>query len=230
METPVKKKAFSWSYSALTNFESCPHKHFKTRIERSVDDPMGEAALWGDRCHKALEAYVKNQVPLPEGMEEFQKYPDKILASAGNNKVEAEQKMCLTREMKPTTFFSKDAYVRCIIDGNFEKLDKAFVFDYKTGKKNPDSMQLQLSAAMIMEARPWINEVTNAFIWLKSDELTVEKFTRDDLPKIWQAFLPRAQRMEYMIKEGNFPKRSSGLCRAHCPVKSCEFNGRYGEK
>lgn len=222
----MNKKNFAWSYSALTSFEGCPHRYFKTRIEKSVPDPMGEAALWGNKVHKALENYLKTREPFPEGMEKYKELADTVISRAAGKSLQAEKKISLNKQLQPTGYFDKDVYLRVITDFNIEHGDKLFIGDWKTGAVKPDSMQLKLSAAAMMEERPWINVVINAFVWLKTGEVTTEKFTRKDLGRIWREFLPRAKRMETMIEAGNFPKKTSGLCRAHCPVVSCEFNGK----
>jgi hypothetical protein len=50
-------------------------------------------------------------------------------------------------------------------------------------------------------------------------------FQREDVPKIWQEFAPRVQRLELAHQENRWPKKPSGLCRKHCPVRDCEFHG-----
>ena len=56
----------AWSYSMLTAFETCPHQFYRVRVLKDVVEEQGEAALWGDRVHKALENRVRDQEPLPE--------------------------------------------------------------------------------------------------------------------------------------------------------------------
>lgn len=224
-------KPFAWSYSALTSFETCPFRHQQTRINKSIIEPQTEAILWGNKVHKALEDYVKSRTPLPESVKMYEPIVERLVKKAHDSeaKIEAEQKLALNKDLRQTRFFAKDVWVRGIVDVTLEKGNKVFVGDYKTGKRNPNSEQLMLSAAMVMQSRPWVEEVTNAFLWLKTNEVDSEKFTPDDLPSIWSMFLPRVQRMEEAIAEGNFPKRESGLCRNWCPVHSCEFNGKYDE-
>ncbi len=225
-------KPFAWSYSALTSFEQCPHRFLKTRISKEVTEPQSDAMLWGNRVHKALEDSVKKNTPLPEGMTQWTPIIEKIKEKGRkpSRKLEAEQKLAVTKDMRATTFFGSGVYIRAIIDVTIEDGKHAFVGDYKTGNINPDSHQLMLTAGCIFATRPWIESITNTFIWLKDGSTTVEKFTREDEPQIWQEFLPRAKRMEDMIAAREFPKRPSGLCRKHCPVRTCEHNGFYGEK
>lgn len=223
-------KPFAWSYSALDSFEVCPFRHFKTKIEKSIVEPQTEALLWGNQVHKALELRVRDNTPLPERMKSYEPLAAKIAARANGCTMGTEQKLALTKDLRETTFFAKDVWLRSILDISIEKGTRAFIGDWKTGKKNPDSMQLKLSAAVYFATRPWIDEVTNAFIWLQSGEVTVEKFEREQTHEIWQEFLPRVKRMEDAITNGAFPQRPSGLCRAWCPVHTCPHNGKYSGK
>jgi hypothetical protein len=220
-------KPFAWSYSALGAFETCPHRFKVTRITKEIVEPQSEAMLWGNRVHKAFEDRLKIQKPFPDSMSEYEPIAHRLLKKAEGKQLDTEQKLALTRDFRKTTFFGKDVWLRIIIDVTIEHGDHVFVGDYKTGKLKEDSGQLQLSAAAIFSSRPWVNTITNSFIWLKEGKVTTEKFNRDESADIWAEFLPRAKRMEDAIAAGDFPKRPSGLCRAWCPVHSCEHNGKY---
>jgi len=223
-------KPFAWSYSALGAFETCPHRYMTTRITKEVKEPQTEATLWGNRVHKAFEENVKMNRPFPNGMEDYAKVADTLKAYGKGKKIDAEQKLAINRNMNKTEYFASDVWLRSIIDVTIEADGHVFVGDYKTGKKNPDSGQLRLTAAIIFATRPWIENVTNSFLWLKDGTTTTEKFVRQDASEIWQEFMPRVKRMEESIRLGEFPKRPSGLCRNWCPVHTCEHNGKYGGK
>lgn len=32
-------KPVAWSYSALTSFETCPHRHYETKIAKTIKEP-----------------------------------------------------------------------------------------------------------------------------------------------------------------------------------------------
>ena len=87
---------------------------------------------------------------------------------------------------------------------------------------------MRLTAAMTFAHKPYVKEIVNAFVWLKTGGITAERFTREDVPAIWQEFMPRVQRMEIALAENKFPARPSGLCREWCPVgkKLCEHCGK----
>lgn len=226
------KKDQAWSYSALTAFETCPWRYFETKIAKTTQEPQTEATMWGNRVHKALELRIGTNTPLPEELHAFEPVAAKIATAArgddGRRRVGCEQKMALNKDLVGRSWFDKDVWVRGIIDVSIEYPGgKLFIGDYKTGKPTPDSAQLRLTAAMAMAIKPWITNVTNTFIWLKTGTTTTERFTREDIPAIWQEFAPRVQRLQAAIDINKFPKRQSGLCRAWCPVTTCEFNGKF---
>lgn len=221
-------KAFAWSYSALTSFETCPHRHFKTKIEKSVIEPQTDALTWGNKVHKSLEVRVKAGFPLPTDMRQWEPIAVAIDKSRQlGGKVDTELKMAINDNFKPVSYFAKDCWSRSITDVSVEKGDKIWVGDYKTGKPTPDSQQLMLSAAFVFHHKPYINTVQNSFIWLKSGGMSTETYHRDDVSKIWQEFMPRVERLKTAIELDKFPKNPSGLCREWCPVKTCEHNGAY---
>ena len=51
--------------------------------------------------------------------------------------------------------------------------------------------------------------------------------TKAEIPKVWQEFLPRVQRMEDAWASEHFPARPSGLC-PWCQVNDCA--SRRGER
>ena len=220
-------KPVAWSYSSLSAFETCPKRYYLTKVSKEVKEPQTEATLWGNQVHKALELRLTKRQALPSGMETFEPLAQTIADKAKGGMLEAEQKMALTKSFAPTTWFSKDVWVRGITDFTITKGDKVFIGDWKTGKPTPNSAQLMLTAAMTMHQKPYVNTVINAFVWLKTGSISHEVFTREDIPKIWQEFIPRVNRLESAMAESKWPARPSGLCRKWCPVgkKLCEHCG-----
>lgn len=221
-------KPVAWSYSALNAFETCPKRYYLTKISKQVVEPQTEATLWGNRVHKALEDRLVKRTPLPETLVQFEDIAKSVVDRSAGGKLEAETKMALTQNFKPTTWFAKDVWVRGITDFTITKNDKVFIGDWKTGKPTPESAQLRLTAAMTFAHKPAIKTVVNSFVWLKTGGHTTEVFTRDDVPAIWQEFMPRIERLNNAVAENKFPPKPSGLCAKWCPVgkKLCEFCGK----
>ena len=217
-------KHFPWSYSALTSFETCPRKHYHLRVAKDVVEPQGEAAMWGDTVHKAIEARIKFKTLLPKGMEKWERIVSKFDTPKGL--VLVEEKLSLTKNMQPCKWGAPDCWVRGIVDIGVDGGKKVTLVDWKTGKVKHDLDQLKLFAGLYMQAKPYVEKVKTAFVWLVHNKMTKEEFTREDLPSIWEDFSTRARRLELAVQKNHWPPKPSGLCKAWCYVMTCEFNGR----
>lgn len=212
-----------WSYSALTSYETCPHRHYLTRVAKTVKEQEGEAARWGKRVHQAFEDRIKTGKPLPTGLTQWEPMMQRL--EGGKGEILAETQIALDENYQPVEWFDRRVWVRCVIDFGAINGSHAVLLDYKTGKPKPDSDQLRLFAAVIMALRPEVQTVSTGFVWLKTKNIYTEEFTRDQLPSLWQTFLPRVQRLGRSLEQDDWPKRPSGLCRNWCPCTGCEFNG-----
>jgi len=214
-----------WSYSALTAFETCPRRYQLTRVTKEVVEKQTEATMWGNKVHKSLELFAKGKQALPPDLAKYEKYVRKIQSREGKRVV--EEKMALNTSFRPTTWFAKDVWVRGIIDIGVVGSETAYLLDWKTGKRKPDSDQLKLFAALAFAHYPWVDKVVTGFIWLKDAKFDKESFTREQLPEIWNEFLPRLQRLEHAFQEDKWVPKPSGLCKNWCPVgqRLCEFCG-----
>ena len=217
------KKA--WSYSALTAYETCPKRFQLTRVTKQVFEPQTEATLWGNKVHKALELFAKGEKPLPPELQAYERYVRKIQSYEGKRVV--EEKIALDSSLRPTTWMAKNVWVRGIIDIGVVGSETAYLLDWKTGKRKPDSDQLQLFAALAFAIYPWIDNVVTGFIWLKENKFDKEKFTREQITDIWGGFLPRLNRLATSYEQDKWLPKPSGLCRNWCPVgrNLCEFCG-----
>ena len=215
----------SWSYSALSAFETCPRRYQLTRVTKEVVEPPSEAMTWGNRVHQMLEDYAKNQTPIPGELQKYQRYVDKILDRDGKHII--EEKLAINDRFNPTGWMSKDTWCRGIVDIGVIGETKGYLLDWKTGKRKPDMTQLQLFAALAFAHYPWIDEVVTGFIWLKDGKMDKNRFWRADLPDIWNGFLPGVKRLELAFESDKWPAKPSGLCKNWCPVgkSRCEFCG-----
>lgn len=214
-----------WSYSSLTAFETCPRRFYLTRIAKLVKEPQTEATIWGNEVHKALEHAVQGK-PLEPRFVSYGPLVEKLRAAPGQK--HTERKFGLTSGYQPTEFFAKNVWFRGVIDLTIVTDTTATVLDHKTGRVKTDGDQLKLFAAAAFAQYPHVNTVTTGYIWLAHDKLTRRDFTRDEVPVIWQEFIPRIRRMELAQEKDNWPPNPSGLCKAWCPVgkKLCDFCGK----
>lgn len=212
----------AWSFSGLSQYTNCARQFKLQRIDKVIPYQETEATLHGSRVHLALEEYVRDGKPLPDDCRKYQKFADKIVSLGGE--VFVEKEFALTRSLDPCDFKDNNAWCRGIIDVGAVKGDRAFVGDYKTGKIRPDSDQLKLFAAFVMHHYPDVDKVRTAYVWLKFDKTTVETYTRDDLPAIWDHFNAKVRKLEMSYENDKWVPRPSGLCGwCNCSRTDCEF-------
>lgn len=212
----------AWTYSQLEKFETCPKQYYHVRVKRDIIEPPTEATKWGETVHTAMEHRVMSGTPLPEGMTQWEGLANKIASMPGVKM--CEQKMSLDSNFRPTDW--KNAWTRGIADVLVLNGDRAIVLDHKTGKRKLTE-QLSLYAGYAFAYYPQITTVETGFVWLRDKKIDKDTYHRDDVPKIWQQFLPKVRKLELAYERDAWPCRPSGLCRGWCPVKSCDF---YQEK
>jgi len=235
-EYKPKPKPFSWSYSKLKNYETCPKRHYNVDIIRSFKEDEGEALQWGNAVHKALANRIKGQVPLPTPMKGFEKWAERV-TSPGKSPpaptILVEQQLAIDENFAPTSWFANDAkragqnepWFRGIADVLKIKGSAALAIDWKTGKIIDDAPQLALLAACIFAHHPEIQKVRSEFIWLKEDASTREDFERTSMPAIWAGLWPRIEQLRRAHETLDYPPKPGFLCRRYCPVTSCVHHG-----
>lgn len=210
----------AWSYSSLTKFETCPYQYHQTKVLKVVKEEDTEAQLWGIRVHTALEHRVRDKVPLVEELQMFEP-----LAAIFDDKpgVSCEKEYMLDENLEPVTDYA-DAWCIGIIDVEVLKQASADLYDWKTGKKKADSKQMWFYSGLVMQTHPEVQKVRNKYVWLKTmEDPTSETVKREQLPSIWQEFIPRVRRLEQAYERDKWPCRPSGLCRGWCSVKHCRY-------
>ena len=208
----------AWTYSQLEKFETCPRQFYHVRVKRDVVEPPTEATLWGGRVHEAMEYRIKDGTALPDGMTQWEGLATKIANMAGEKFCEVE--MALDENFQPAPW--GQAWTRGIADLLIVNGDKAVNLDYKTGKRKL-THQLMLYAGYTFAIYPKVNTVVTGFVWMRDKKIDKETFTRDQVPIIWQTFIPKVRKLESAYERDAWPARPSGLCKGWCPVKTCEF-------
>jgi hypothetical protein len=219
-------KAPPWSYSSLSAYENCPKRYQLTRVTKVIVEPPTDATIWGNRVHQALENYVKDGTPLPDGMEQWEHLGRKIRDSEGIKFT--EQKLAITADFQPSDWDSPDTWCRCIVDVGVIQDKRIIALDWKTGKRKTDTDQLRMSAGILFAHYPDTEVVDTGYVWLKVHKIDVHKFTRTDIADIWNVFLPRTQRLVKAYAEDVWNPKPSGLCKNWCPVGrvNCGYCGR----
>lgn len=225
---------FAWSYSALTQFENCPFAFAQQKYYKTLKFIETEAIRDGNRKHTALELYLKGKGQAESEINAVKphlKYADAFKAQqAAGAVLHAEREITLTEQLKPTTWFAKDAWFRCKLDVNLLRGAAAFIYDWKTGKMKPDMTQLKISCAALAIVEPTIQTFTAKNIWLKDDKIdSGVVLQRSELRGVWGDILARVARMRAAWDSEVFQKKTSGLC-GWCDVTTCPHNTKTRQR
>jgi hypothetical protein len=220
-------KPFSWSYSKLKNYRTCPKRHYHVDLAKDFKEDESEHLIWGNKVHKSLADSIGKGSKLPEEMLGYAQWVERIAALRDMGfTVKVEQKLAMTEDFKPASFFSNDAWFRGVADVLAVRDPIAVSFDWKTGRIVEDIEQLALSASLVFAHYPKVDQLGATYIWLADDAETVETYTRDGMLPTWNAVLPQVKLMRDAAKDMNYPPKPSGLCKRYCPVTSCPHHGR----
>lgn len=221
-EAPMPKK-FSWSYTALTDFESCPYAYAQKKVYKTVIQQETEATIWGTRCHEVAEKILKGQpVDDPEVVRLIERYTNLLKNLPGEHVVEA--KYAVTKGWKTCDWWS--GWGRGVIDFAAVHGDRAWLFDWKTGKVKDDPLQLKIFCLFLALHFPEVKHFQAKFIWLKEGQVTGLDLERSELLGVIKEVQDRVSRMATAWECENFPQRKNGLCGRWCDVLDCPHNGR----
>jgi CRISPR/Cas system-associated exonuclease Cas4 (RecB family) len=137
--------------------------------------------------------------------------------------------MGLTANLEACGFKDKDVWWRGIADLIIlEDNGTARVIDYKTGKsaKYADKGQLELMALAMFKHFPDVQHVKAGLLFVVSKEFPKAEYYREDEPVLWAKWMTDYGRMKRAYETGVWNPKTSGLCKKHCVVLSCQHNGR----
>jgi len=217
---------FSWSYSRIRNFETCARRYNEVDVLKHFTEGPSPQRDEGFVVHAALAKRISQGAPLPAHMP-YEKWIDYVFQGAGIPK--AEKKLAITRAFKPCEYFDKvkPVWLRTVVDVLRVEGAHAHVVDWKTGKVDPDEDQLKLIATCVMVHYPQVFDITAELIWLAHDTKSTREYTVDTIVNCWDEHMfHRVDKLRHAHEHDEFPPRRSGLCRAHCPVHTCEHHGR----
>jgi hypothetical protein len=198
---------------------------------------QGEALIWGDDVHHAMDARIGKGAPLPVTMQRYDHWAAGVDAMAAEGvQVKSENKLGMTKDFEATGFFAGDTWFRAVIDviavtpeWAWQVLPPgkvAITLDWKTGAVKPEIEQLGLSAQVVFAHYPDVNSVVTSYIWLADGKTTPAVYKREDMAPLWNRLWPEIKVMEEAQRTTTYPPKPSGLCKRYCPVTSCPYHGK----
>lgn len=233
-------KAFSWSYSKLKNYRTCPKRHYEVDLAKNYTEDSAQLK-WGNEVHHNFAAAILhkaglpavgsgrdrvNPTPLPDGMKDYQIWVDAAGTVKPGARLHVECKFAVTRDFQPTGWFDGNVWFRAIADVLSITGRSASALDWKTGKVGHDSCQLMVSAQAVFAHHPQVDTIKTRFVWLKEDCTTPETFQRATIHREWPEVLATVKEMEKSAATMNYPPIPGRLCNSYCPVTSCPFYGK----
>lgn len=209
-----------WSYTALEDFVGCPRRYYEVRVAKSVPDSDHAHRQWGSYVHKAFEDRQRLGRPLPDDLAEHE-WRMQVLEEAPGD-LDCERRVAIDRKLRACGFFGDLVWWRGVIDWMKVDREYAMIVDYKTGRQHSKFGQLKLFALWAFAAFPGLKAVDVRFYWTKTRQCTGERYVAQQVPDLWQQFLPDLRQYAQAFKDETFVPRPSGLC-GWCPVTACEF-------
>lgn len=236
-------KPFSWSFSAIKNYETCPYRYQQIDLLKNVKEPESQELKDGFAVHAAMSKRIDHAQPLPPSMARYEKWVDKVMEGVDRTKMVfgTERKLAITAAMQPCDYFDKikPVWLRTVADVLRVEGDYAHIVDWKTGKVKPEPDQLLLIATCVMVHYPQVRRFHSQLVWMVYDEVTTMTFNHTDLEDFWTkteldddgnvvkaSMVDRVEALRRARETNDFPPKQSGLCRRWCPVTKCEYCGR----
>jgi len=214
-----------WSFSRLKSFEQCPKQFYHMKIAKDYTEGETEAMRYGTEAHLVAEEFIRDGKPVPVKFAYMKDVLEALNRRRGNKITEI--KMGLTQELEPCAFRSKDVWWRGIADLVITDGSTAWIVDYKTGKsaKYADKGQLELMALATFKFFPDIKSINAALVFTKAKKFIKHKYTDDMIDSLWDKWLSKFKRMEVAYETDTWNAHPSGLCKRHCAVVECVYNG-----
>lgn len=216
-----------WSYSGLKQYETCALQYHEVKVLKKYPREETDATRYGTRLHEQGELFIKEGRPLDPDFKFMQPTVDSLAAMPGRKFPELE--MALKFDLTPCDFKDPDYWVRGIADlviVHDENLT-ARVFDYKSGSdKYPDTDQLTLMSLLVFKHFPEVRYVTSGLLFVLKNSVVKHKVDKDQEDALWWKYRERIIRLAMAHATDTWNPTQSGLCRKHCPVTSCIYNGR----
>jgi hypothetical protein len=228
-------KAFTWSFSRLKNYKTCPSRYNHYDVLKDVVEEKSEQLVYGDEVHAAMAKRVSRGTPLPPSIEGFEHHATKLLKGSLHNtdvKLLVERKYAIREDYSPCGYFDKDVWYRAVCDALRLQGKVGLLVDWKTGGQPGNERkvaeiipQLWLAGAAVFAHHPEVDALVAKFVWLDHNAETVLRIYRHQMPAFWEQILPEVATLKQAHADNAFPPKPSGLCRAFCGVQSCEYFG-----
>lgn len=176
--------AFAWSYSRWSTWAKCPAM-FKYRHIDKLPEPPSPALEKGRKLHDDIAGWLDGKTDQrPDALRNFTTLADGLKQMPAEGRI-AEKQIALDRELRPVSWFGRNAWFRAAYDVLLPGDKEAQGVDWKSGRRYATyTDQQQIFALGAFWSQPGLEEFTGHWVYLDSAEVDSVTFTRD------QAFGP----------------------------------------
>lgn len=217
----MSNKQFSFSFSALSTFETCAKKYGHIYDIKDVKDEDSQQSKEGQADHASMRARVIDGKPLPPNLRHMEAIAAKFAAASGQKW--GEMKLAINSSFEPCAWFANDTMIRCVIDLLIVQGTTGIVVDWKFGKRKPDFTQMGLNAAVLAKTMPELELFKTVLVFADGLPPLPKNYSLSKLEEVWADILPRAGKIRDARNTKTYPPTRSGLCKGYCPVKHCQF-------
>ena len=173
---------------------------------------------WGNEVHSAMEQRISGGKPLPESM----RHHEPLAKPFADRGAKAEMKLAISYVGQPMDFWGKSQmqiFVRGKLDCVVLHGARAYMADFKTGKRREDPFELEVGAMLLKARYPNLQTIVGTYIWLKENDVGKVH----DLSDVNATFRKCHGIAKDIEQDRTFEKRPGPLC-SWCDVLSCEHN------
>jgi len=225
----VIRPPFSWSFSAIKNYETCAFRYQQIDLLKAFKEEQSQELKDGFYVHDAMAKRINQAKPLPPNVP-YEHWIDYAMYGVDRTKMifGAERKLAITDRFEPCEYFDKikPVWLRTVADTLKVHDDYAHIIDWKTGKVKPELDQLVLIGTCVMAHYPQVMRIRAELVWLGSNAKTTADYTAQDVAEFWPDYLQRVEKLRRARETNDFPVTKSGLCKRHCVVTSCQHCGQ----
>lgn len=230
----------AWSYSRLTNYESCARAAKLEYIDK-IKGPSVPAMVNGNKVHQEAAKFLEGKAD--EVPDSCVKFKSQFWDLRELHPI-VEKQQAFKKNLRTTGWFDKRAWLRVILDVDLDYDDHTCeIIDHKTGKfrgemeklPNGDELytieddsayaeQMKLFSAVKYIKDPKMDLVTTRLWFLDHGIEVIKEYGRDEA---LDAFDELSDRAEVMLNAERFPPSPSWKC-GYCPYSlngtgHCEY-------
>jgi ATP-dependent exoDNAse (exonuclease V) beta subunit len=209
----------SWSLSAVGTYEKCPLKAKYRYVDR-LEDKRSVSAVRGVNSHKAVEDFIKGEVPtLPDALSYYQSF----LTGIRSYENYPEHIIELNDQWQPTKE-GEDYWYKGVLDLKVVAPTEITIYDWKTGKIYPDHEdQKSLYSVAAFSEHPDVFSVRAIHVYLDLRVFREKSFHRDQMHELRATWNDRAGKYLNALKVPESMIPNPGW---HC--RYCSFSRANG--